>query len=346
MKSPQSVSSSVLLLTPSGAKRCDTDGQFLAVHYLHLCRVRHWVSQEVFLDPNLLMIKVYASIANIGIDYIPASYPTAGVFGAALELPAAFINGEAAGTAKIISYLRSIVDVDKNIKNSFSEEREAIQTGASRVLHEAIHYALYGQTDCFAKFTTPIMRDSLPRIYAKSFCSERQREWINRDRELISSRLWNVVKEISNKLGWTSSRKFLFDDHPSVCDIALYSYLSILMSIPEHLTPYHFLKHGVPDDVDEVIQRIKSYLLDFDDWLWQINAKRSDESAGLLPLLPSAANAAKGTGEGANEVEEEQEESPTEKERSFLGEQSDVRKSNTVFLACSALTMVAIGLLI
>jgi len=346
MKSPLSVSSSVLLLTPSGAKLTDSEGQFLAVHYMHLCRIRHWVSQEVFLDPNLLIIKVYAAISNIGIDFIPSSYPSAEVF-AGIPLPAAFIEGQPEGTRGILRYLRSIVDIDQDIRNSYPEERAAIECGASTVLSDAIEYALYGHGDCYTKFTCPVMRDSLSRIYVDSYLSSQRTKWINRDNDLISGQLWRVIKEISRKLGWTSGRKFLFDDRPSVCDISLYSYLSILFSIPENLTPYEFLKHDQSDqDIEETVQRIKSYLLDFDDWLWQLNTTRSNESAGLIPLLPSAAKAAKGVSSSPVEEDEEENTETEQVNRPFLGKDSDVRKSNVIFLSVAAVSMIGIGLLI
>ncbi len=346
--SPQSVSSSVFLLTPSGAKRSDSDGPFLAVHYMHLCRIRHWVSQEVFLDPHLLMIKVYAAVSNIGIDFIPSSYPSAEVF-SGIPLPAAFIEGKPEGTRGILRYLQSIVDIDKDVRNSYLEERAAIECGASTILSEAINYALYGNGECFSKFSTPVMRDSLSRIYVNSFLTANRTKWINKDKALISQQLWRLIKEISRKLGWVSGKRFLFDDRPSLCDISLYSHLSILLSIPENLTPFEFLKHDQPVEIDETVQRVKSYLLDFDDYLWQLNAKRSDESGGLIPLLPSAAKAARGeAGSGVSEDEDEHEqpdESP-QVDRPFLGKESDVRKSNTIFLALAATSMLAIGLLI
>jgi hypothetical protein len=132
-----------------------------------------------------------------------------------------------------------------------------------------------------------------------------------------------------------------------VCDITIYAYFSVLLSIPENLIVYQFLKHDQPVEIDETIQRIKSYLLDFDDWLWQLNTKRSDESAGLIPLIPSAALAAKGAG-GDNMVNQEQviEDESNLEDRPFLGKETDVRKSNSLFLACAALSMLAIGLLI
>lgn len=347
MKSPISVSSSAFLLTPSGAKKTDSNEQFLAVHYMHLCRIRHWVSQEVYLDPNLVIIKVYAAIANIGVDFIPSSYPTAEIFNG-IPLPAAFIDGQPSATRGIIQYLQTIVNIDKEIRTSFGEERQALEIGASNILADAISFALYGHSECFTKFTTPILRDSLPRIFVNSYLASKRTQNVNKDKDLLSQQLWRLIKDVSRKLGWVSGKKFLFDDdRPSLCDITIYAYFSVLLSIPENLIVFQFLKHDQPVEIDETIQRIKSYLLDFDDWLWQLNTKRSDESAGLIPLIPSAAVAAKGAG-GDNMVNQEQvpEEDSHLEDRPFLGRETDIRKSNSLFLACAALSMLAIGLLI
>jgi hypothetical protein len=324
------------IITSAGATGDDAL-PFLAVHYMHTCRIRHWVSQEVFIDPNFLVIKVYATIANIGIDFVPSSYPTVGL--SRVNLPIAFVNGSPVGTPGIIEYMQSIVDIDINMGIP-DYERMCLQTYGVQVLTDAINYALFGSQDCFSKFTSPIIHDSIPRPFADKWLSAQRDEWIHRDKELISASTWKFLKQVVSKLGWGSSRKFLFET-PCICDVYLYSYLSVLLSIPDKLVPYSFLRDGV-DEVEEVIHRIKTYLLDFDDWLWQLSSRRAAEHS--TKFIPSARMAARGLSQMDETNDEDVAQSPVpSNNRPFLGKDQDAKKSNLIFLATTALAMIGVG---
>ena len=334
------------ILTAAGAVGEDAL-PYLAVHYLHTCKIRHWVSQEVFLDPYFLILKVYATIANIGLDFVPSSYPQVGAANG-VNLPLAFINGEAADVHGIIRYMQSIVDIDSSLSdksNTPAYERDCLQTYGTDILKTAILYALFGAHDCFQKFTSPIFRDSISRPYGDQWLSDQKAHWVNRDRELISKSLWKLLKQLVTKIGWGSSRKFFFDsEKPSFCDVVLYSYLSILLSIPEKFIPYTFLREDKEEDEEEIVHRIKTFLLDFDDWLWQLSSKRATEHA--TKLINSAASAAKGSlskspnaGEPGEDVEDEE----NRIHRPFLGKDHDARKSNLIFIGIAATAMVCVG---
>jgi hypothetical protein len=251
---------------------------FLSIHYFKTTRVRHWVSQELFLSPEFLTVKLYATIANIGVEFVLSSYPNAAAFGA-VNLPAAFIDGKTANFEEIIRFFTRWVDLDKHVKQSSKEEREALRVHTEEILGEAIKYNLWGHNECFLKFTRPVMKDSMPRPYVHFHCANRRRDYMHKDLEVLDGKLKAFLKYLNSKL---LTSKFFFpaihgsNEAPSLCDVILYAHLSVLLSIPEKFSPWHFANSADPES-REIIDRLRSYLLDFDDFLWQLNSQRAEE---------------------------------------------------------------------
>ena len=301
----------------------------LAVHFFRTCRTRHWVNQEIFLTPEFLLLKVYATIANIGIDFIPSCHPSVGSLG---TLPAAYINGSPAGTVGIIKYLKTLVNLDTDFPG---HEGNCLAVAAETILGEGIKYSLFGHGECFNKFTFPIINDSMSRPAADLYLSSQRSDWINRDSEVISSRVSNLFKQLGSKIGY--SKKFFFSDSkPSVCDIVLYSYLSVLLSIPEKFSPFRFLRDD--DEDDEVVHRLKTFLLDFDDYLWQLSSKRNNQIEPNI-LISSTSLAAKGVAAADIDPDEETTNGPS---KSFFGDDK-VRRSNILFLGIAGAAMTAVA---
>ena len=313
---------------------------YLAVHYFQTCRMRHWISQEVFLSPNFLLLKVYSTVVNIGIDFVPCSYPSAEALDH-IPLPAGFVKGTPSGTEGILQYLRSIAEVDTSISSSTQGERAALSVLAETVITEAIQYLLWGHADCYSKFTYPIMMDSMSRPFGDVYCAGQRAQWTNRDCELINAKLKNLLKYLNSKIRYN---KFFFsNDRPSMCDIVLYSHLSVLLSVPDKFVPFFFVK-DTSDDTVEMLHRLKSYLLDFDDWLWQLNAKRAEQiepSAPLHSALVAAAGdvATVPAGEGAAGEATLDTSSPS---KPLLGTD---KRQNLAFLGIVAATMAGVVML-
>ena len=310
---------------------------YLAVHYFQTCRVRHWINQEIFLSPKFLMLKVYGTIANIGIDFVPASYPSAEAL-SNIPLPAAFVNGKSVGCEGILKYLRNIHDIDQAIPSSTKEERLALSAWAQGILHEAIEYTLFGHYECCTKFTLPIMFDSMPRPYADNYCSSKMDAWVNRDKALIDSKLKELFQYLNSKI--RNSKFFFSNESPSMCDIVLYSHLSVLLSIPDKFCPYFYVGDQTDEYTQELLHRLKSYLLDFDDWLWHLNSKRSEQIEGNT-LTPSAMVAARGIVAPAAAPEEQESNETINVEKPLLGQPQD-RSQNIAFLVVVAAAMVSV----
>jgi glutathione S-transferase len=311
---------------------------YLAVHYFQTCRVRHWINQEIFLSPKFLMLKVYSTVANIGIDFVPAPYPTAESL-SNIPLPAAFLDGKAVGCEGILKYLKSIYDIDVAVPSSSHEDRLALSAWAQGVLQEAIEYTLFGHYECYNKFTLPVMFDSMPRPYADRYCSGMMDAWINRDRELIDSKVRELFRYLNSKI--RSSKFFFSNENPSLCDIVLYSHLSVLLSIPDKFCPFFYVGDNTDEYTSEQLNRLKSYLLDFDDWLWHLNSKRSEQIQGNT-LTPSSLVAARGSCVPIQNNNEQEETSGILKvEKPLLGEGRD-QKQNIAFLVAVGAVMLSV----
>lgn len=315
--------------------------EFLAVHYFRTCRVRHWISQDVYISPEFLLLKVYAAIANIGLDFVPSAYPSVGAL-ADIPLPAAFLKGIPADYEGILIYLQSLADLDAEASPSSKAERDALIVHAQSVLRDAVNYTLWGHPDCYAKFTLPVMKDSMPRPFADIYSSGKHKRWAMRDSWIIDSKLNSLFKFLNSKL---RSGRFFFPvstksgESPSVCDVVLYSFLSVLFSIPENFSPFFFASDSQSEETQEIVQSLKAYLLDFDDWLWQLNARRSQQIED--PKLIPSAGLAVAVGPLVEENQEtmndlEQEDSSSR--RPLFGTQE--RMQNLLFLAAAVTTML------
>ena len=294
---------------------CYPNSEMLSIHYFHTGRMRHWIEQEVFLCPELLIIKVYASIANIGIDLIPSKYPTAAAFGD-IALPAAFISGQPMGTKGILKYLHTLHD--QEIPDT------CLSTWAAEVLSDAIEYTLWAFPECVKHYTWPIMKDSLPRPFADLYMIEKRKLWQNRSVALINSRLNALFKQCYSNL---LKNRFMYgSDKPGFTDIVLYSYLSVWVSIPEKISPFNTTD-------SETLERLKSFLLDFDDWLWHHGRNNTDK-----PLIESAQ-----TTHVISTTTIDEQTIETKDNTPFLGKDPETRKGNVVFLTFVAVTMGAIG---
>lgn len=308
--------------------------EFLAVHYFKTSRVRHWISQELFLNPEFLLLKVYSTIANVGIDFVPSAYPAAEAFGS-MQLPCAFIKGNAAGSEGVLRFLQSMVDIDASIR--LKEERDALAVLSQGVIGDAIQFALWGYAECYSKFTQPVMRDSMPRPAAEIYCARMREQYMHKDVELLDTNLMHLFKFLCSNI--RGSKFFFNDEKPSTCDVVLYSYLSVLLSIPDRFCPYSFAKDQ-SDDTQEIVHRLRSFLLDFDDYLWQFNAKRAEQIESSKPLLSAAL--ASGELDLPHQPEISADTQPENASKPFLGEDSTARRQNIIFLSAAAAVMAGV----
>jgi hypothetical protein len=318
----------------------DSSSNHLAVHYFATVRTRHWVSEEVFLSPEFLILKLYAAIGNVGIDFVPSRYPSVGAFGP-MELPAAFIEGRGAGIDGIMKFLRSVVDIDQLHADQISdpnEERESLSVAATRTLSQSIQYTLFGSQEVFVKFTKPVIFDSMQsRIAAEFFLSHKRTQWINRDHRIIESDLVQLLRHISSKL-FRSNDKFLFSNSaPSVCDMIVYAHLSVLFSISEPYTPFACLRDN--EEMEEILQRLKGFLLDFDDWCWARKARLAELEQSPIPTADLAARG----NQIVVEAVQADEEDPKHVTRPLLGKDPETRNRNMIFLAFAATAVAAVG---
>jgi hypothetical protein len=166
-----------------------------------------------------------------------------------------------------------------------------------------------------------------------------------RDASLVDAKLKSLVKFLHSKL---RSGRFLFPistpsgETPSVCDVALYSFLSVLFSIPDKYSPYFFASEDdQSEETVEIVQSLKSFLLDFDDWLWHLNSKRSQQIEDPK-LIVSAKLAAVGPQVKERE-EDDTNEQPAKVDRPLLGTKD--RMQNLIFLAAALTTMLGAALL-
>lgn len=132
---------------------------------------------------------------------------------------------------------------------------------------------------------------------------------------------------VSSKL---SRQKFIFSDlTPSLCDLVVYAYLSVLFAIPEEYTPFECIRNdGSDEDIYENVHRLKGFLLDFDDWLWTSRKARPEDNQPIrTSLLAAQGNA------NCDEPHSNTDESaavPVSKP--FFGKDSAARNSNLAFL--------------
>ena len=246
----------------------------VSIHYYRTEILRPQGSrEEVFISPELLMLKVYSIVAKLDVNFVREFFPTVDALGV---LPAAYINRKPADAHKVLAGLRSITELDcqKSVASDCTEtfaDREGLNLLIQSVLSEVLDYTLWVNSDCYSKYTKPIYQASTPRISADWICAMKQRtvakNFRNRNESHILGRLTSLLDTLNATL---STQKFLFADKPMTTDVILYSFLSPLLTIPPQLTPFEHLP----------LTRLRAFLLDFDDWLWQLSASRH-------PLTPT-----------------------------------------------------------
>jgi len=249
----------------------------IAVHY-HLTEILRpqGAREEVFIHPEHLMLKVYSHLAKLDVDFIREYFPNVEALG---DLPGGFIKHEPANAHEIFRALRSVHELDNSAAvspdrlDSFAD-REGLNLVIQTVLSESLNYCLWLKPDCYAKYTKPIYLASiawplgdLHALSAKNLASKRFKL---KTEGRITSELSALVDTLSSMFGPGNS-KFLFGDSPMTTDVILYSYLSPLLAIPAQLTPW-----------DQNFQRLKAFLLDFDDYLWRVSRDNLTSTSCLV----------------------------------------------------------------
>ena len=239
----------------------------LAIHY-HKTISPTGKQDEVFLSPELLKLKVYAHAARLDVHFVKENYSSVKALGA---LPAAFINGSPANVHQIMTSLRILRELDdpssvqEDALDNFAN-REGLILAIEEQLSDALDYCLWAYPPAFNKFTKPVLLASSTRLIS--------------DIEVLANqfRTMSKFKYRSNMLQSThailslvhsllpSSRKFIFAHKPMTIDVVIYAYLSPLFSgiVDSQLTPWEGHQGW-----EHLIKRIKTFLLDIDDWLWQ-----------------------------------------------------------------------------
>jgi hypothetical protein len=158
------------------------------------------------------------------------------------------------------------------------------------------------------------MRDSIPFPINRLI---QRRDDLNFN--LINLRLIELIQILNIKLNNFNSSILNFNH------LVIYSYLSVLLSIPEQLTPW-----GSKFSDSNLILKIKNFLLDFDDYLWQLNQNRDDRplpSAYQPPPLPDT------------EKEEAGEEQSPGGIDSILGKE---KRNNLIFLGIAGASVISV----
>ena len=240
----------------------------VSIHYYRTEILRPQGSrEEVFISPELLMLKVYSIVAKLDVKFVREYFPTVDALG---ELPAAYIQRKPANAHKVLSGLRSIVELDcpKSVSSDCADsfgDREGLNLLIQSVISEVLNYILWVNSECYNKYTKPIHQASTPRITADYMCAMKQwkmqSQFKHRTESQVLGRLTGLVETLNSTL---SQHKFLFGDRPMTTDVILYSYLSPLLAVPAQLTSLEHLP----------LARLRAFLLDFDDWLWQLSASR------------------------------------------------------------------------
>jgi hypothetical protein len=222
----------------------------LVVHYFK----QYSPSQEeLFLSGRLLLIKVYALVAGIEVDFVHERYPW--------MAPMAFVDNSELEFEEVVLLLKETRMVGKS-------DCDAMEVWIRSELEDILDYALFGNSLCFEKFTKSVYFASTPRPQADIYLFQKRLKWRYADeKEMIAKfNLFNQqVSEIIHK----------FSNQPSYLDIVLYSFLSPLFAIPPDLAFWE----------QQNLTHIRAFLLDFDDWLW-FHAARPSVISAFVPTLP------------------------------------------------------------
>jgi hypothetical protein len=103
-----------------------------------------------------------------------------------------------------------------------------------------------------------------------------RRAFRNRSEATLIANFGNLLDTL-NSIFNTGNSKFIYGDVPMTTDVILYSYLSPLLAIPQQL-------RGPWEDVK--LARLRGFLLDFDDWLWQLSSAGGPLTSTAMLLTP------------------------------------------------------------
>ena len=256
----------------------------LAIHYYKTEKVREGgAREEVFLSQELLMLKVYGIAAHLDVKFVREYYPEILALG---QLPGAYVNNKPANAFQTLAYMQSLSNLDASERVSAEAadlfmDREGLLLAFSNQLSDALEYCLWVRRECYEKFTKPIILASTPRLVADLNAAAQRRASLSkfrgRDHRGIVDSIKKTLTNIEEVL--PPGRKFIFSDSPMTLDIVLYSYLSPFLAIDEALLPF------------SIVGRLRTFLLDVDDWLWQVNATRHGlheilKSPGVVSVTP------------------------------------------------------------
>ncbi|KEP60970.1 UNVERIFIED_CONTAM: hypothetical protein HHA_267090 [Hammondia hammondi] len=232
-------------------------------------------SEEVFLCPEAVFLRIYCLLTNLEVTFLPSLYPSSRALG---TLPAAFYNdgvlhgrslqfllqeerdldallasslqssSHASSLASAASFSPSSPSCSQSSSSLLRANSDALAACIETKLSEVLDFTLWCYEPCYSRFTARVYRHSLPGVYAPFFLLQRRRRVAARFRGVDSVHILRSFLEILERLrGLERERgsqsppttRFLFADNPSKADVKLYAYLSVLFQIPSEYTPWH-----------------------------------------------------------------------------------------------------------
>jgi hypothetical protein len=219
--------------------------------------------EEVFLSGNSLLIKVYGIVAGIELDFVREFHPE--------NTPCAYLEGVELDVEDVLTVLKIMRPLPSESDREQSLEREALGLWIRKTLTEILDYNLFKNTACLEKFTNPILRSSMSRPAADVYLLQRRLNANPPEAEMVE-KMKNLLTQIHELIG-----NYKFNNDPNLLDITMYAFLSPLFAIPPDLTFW--------EDKSLPLQKVRAFLLDFDDWLW-CHAMRPPLPA-VTPKLPT-----------------------------------------------------------
>ncbi|KFH01757.1 hypothetical protein TGVAND_267090 [Toxoplasma gondii VAND] len=231
-------------------------------------------SEEVFLCPEAVFLRIYCLLTNLEVTFLPSLYPSSRALG---TLPAAFYNDGVLRGRSLQFLLQEERDLDALLASSLqSSSRSSSRTSAASAspaspacsqssfsllkadsealtacietkLSEVLDFTLWCYEPCYSRFTARVYRHSLPGVYAPFFLLQRRRQVAARLRGVDSVHILRSFLEILERLrslerergSQSPAARFLLADNPTKADVKLYAYLSVLFQIPSEYTPWH-----------------------------------------------------------------------------------------------------------
>ncbi|PFH36821.1 hypothetical protein BESB_050130 [Besnoitia besnoiti] len=242
-----------------------------------LLRARSCVEREVFLNVDVIFLRVYSLLTNLRISFNPSTYPAAQALG---DLPAAFYNDGVLDS----HHLQLLFQAERDLDALGSSSEAPLSTRLTRLqadsaalsafidlkLSEVLDFTLWCSEPCYAKFTSQVYRHSLPSVYASPYLYRRRRNAMTRFQGTDNVQILRNLVEILERLDLDSEPeqedssippgapgtapagresatppapllrpRFLLCDRPTKADVKLYAYLSVLFQIPSEYTPWY-----------------------------------------------------------------------------------------------------------